>query len=85
MKIYNQVAKKIDEELHAKRILYKQDPETIVQVASLLEDFGLIKVLDDDVTFDKAMFQTSFILPDPVINMLLVGSALYAVVAGGLL
>ncbi|OIO25196.1 hypothetical protein COX85_02005 [Candidatus Micrarchaeota archaeon CG_4_10_14_0_2_um_filter_55_9] len=84
MSVYEKVKGKVKEELYNRRLLYEKDhSEFMVKVGSVLEDFGLINVVNDDVTFDKAMFQTSFILPDPVINLMVVGCALYAAVAGG--
>ncbi len=86
MSVYGTVKKKVKKELYGKRLLYEKDNTgTAVRFGSLLEDFGLINVVNDDVSFDKAMFQTSFILPDPVINMFVVASALYAAFAGGLI
>ncbi len=84
MNVYGKVKDGVKKELYDKRLLYEKDRSGfMVKVGSVLEDFGLINVVNDDVTFDKAMFQTSFILPDPVINLLVVGCALYAAVAGG--
>ena len=84
MTVYGNVKNKLKGELYDKRVLYEQNKvDFLTQVGSLLEDFGLINVLDDDVPFDKAMFRTSFILPDSVINILVIGCALYAAVVGG--
>jgi len=61
----------------------QKDPGWEVQFMSLLEDFGVINIKDKKITFDDAMFKTSFFLPDVAINLIVVFSVLYSASVAG--
>ena len=59
------------------------DPGIETQFMCLLEDFGVISVSKKHITFDDAMFQTSFYVPDAVIHLIVLFSAVYSVHLAG--
>lgn len=49
-------------------------PGIAMQITSLLEDAGLVRIANGGWTFEQAMNQTAFILPDEVIWMIVFAS-----------
>lgn len=54
------------------------EPGFAMQVTSLLEDAGLVKIANGGWTFEQAMFGPSFILPDEVIWAIVLASIAYS-------
>lgn len=54
-----------------------QDAAWEVQVMSLLEDFGLVKIMNGPNSFETAMTRHGFVLPDWMINAIIVGTVAY--------
>ena len=53
-------------------------PSIPVQLVSLMEDAGIVRIADAGWTFEQAMFGPSFILPDEVIWAIVFASIAYS-------
>jgi hypothetical protein len=62
----------------AEKTVALKQPGMVVEFMNLLEDAGVINIKDKKIDFDTAMFRTSFYLPDPVINLIVVFSVVYS-------
>lgn len=67
------------------KIPMQPDPGLETQFMCLLEDLGLINVSKKHITFDDAMFQTSFYAPDAIIHLIVLFSAVYSAHLAGLI
>ncbi|MFH1779658.1 MAG: hypothetical protein ABH803_00740 [Candidatus Micrarchaeota archaeon] len=61
----------------------KRDSGLVIQVMSLLEDAGLVKIFNRGSTFEDGMNKLSFILPDNVVHAIALGSGAYALITLG--
>lgn len=54
------------------------EPSIPMQIVSVMEDAGLVNIANAGWTFEEAMYGPSFLVPDPVLWMIVFGSIAYS-------
>ena len=67
----------------AAKITYEKDAAWETHLMSFLEDMGLVKIIDGPTDFKTGMFDHGFVVPDWIVNTIIVATVLYWLITVG--